>query len=98
MTRKQFIESHGATCNNWTFSWSFINESDQLIIFGAWDQFTNDKTAMILSEDWRVNRRGGKSNGYDQSREHIRLIEEEGYRLMTFPIRYSEGKDGTPEN
>ena len=81
-----------------TGHWSFVNESERLIIFGAWDQFTNDKTTMILSEDWRVNRRGRKSNGYDESREHIRLIEEEGYRLMTFVMRYSEGKDGTPKN
>ena len=51
---------------------------------------------MILSEDWRETERGKKSAGYDQSREHIRLIEEEGYRLMTFPMEYSEAnkKDG----
>lgn len=52
---------------------------------------------MIFSEDWRVNKRDRKSKGYDQSREHIRLIEEDGYRLMTFPMQYSEGEDGTPK-
>ncbi|MBZ6758337.1 HNH endonuclease, partial [Klebsiella grimontii] len=25
MNRKQFIQSRGATCRNWTWSWSFIN-------------------------------------------------------------------------
>lgn len=52
---------------------------------------------MILSEDWRINRRGRKSPGYDQSREHIRLVEKNGYRLMIFPMEYStemEGSDG----
>ena len=98
MNRKQFIESHGATCKNWNWSWSFINESDKIVIFGAWDRFTQGKTAMILTEDWRINRAGRKSPGYDQSREHIRLVEEEGYRLKTFPMKYSEeleGDDGT---
>lgn len=92
MSRKQFIESQGATCKNWSWSWSFINESKRLVIFGAWNLFTNSKTAMILSEDWRVTWRGQKSKGYDESRENIRLIEEEGYRLMTFPMQYSEAK------
>lgn len=51
---------------------------------------------MILSEAWQVNEKTGRKNpGYDQSREHIRLIEKEGYRLMTFPMRYDEKKDGT---
>ena len=92
MNRKQFIESQGATCKNWTWSWSFINESKRLIIFGAWDRYTNGKIAMILSEDW-AERRGHKQAGYDQSREHIRLIEEEGYRLKTFPMQRSDNAD-----
>lgn len=94
MTRKQFIKSHGATCSNWNWSWSFINKDDRLIIFGAWDRFTQGKTAMILSEDWRINRRGRKSPGYEQSKDHIRLVEKEGYRLMTFPMEYSEEREG----
>lgn len=95
MTRKRFIESHGATCTNWNFSWSFINTSERLIIFGAWDQQTTGKMSMILSEDWQTNKKGRKNKGYKQSREHVRLIEEEGYRLMTFPMQYSEREDGT---
>ncbi len=89
MTRRQFIESHGATCKNWQWSWSFINESERLIIFGAWDRDTKGRTARIFSEDWEKPR-GHKQAGYDQSREHIRLIEEEGYRLKTFPMRRSD--------
>lgn len=94
MSRKQFIEAHGATCQNWNWSWSFVNHKDRFIIFGAWDRYTDGKTAVILSEDWRTTRSGHKSAGYDQSREHIRLIEEAGYRLMTFPMKYSEKSEG----
>ena len=90
MNRKQFIESQGATCRNWTWSWSFINEKDKVIIFGAWDQYTDGNTSLILSEDWETNDKGRKKSGYEQSREHIRLIEEEGYQLKTFPIIYSD--------
>jgi 5-methylcytosine-specific restriction enzyme A len=94
MTRRQFIESHGATCKNWYWSWSFVNESKRLIIFGAWDVEANGRDTKIFSEDWRTNHLGRKNPGYDQSREHLRLIEEDGYRLMTFPMVYSEANEG----
>lgn len=90
MNRKQFIESHGATCRNWTWSWSFVNEKDKVIIFGAWDRRTTGNTSLILSEDWHISRRGRKQPAYEQSREHIRLIEEEGYQLKTFQMVYSD--------
>lgn len=92
MSRRQFIESHGATCRNWTWSWSFINEREKIIIFGAWDRHTNENGSLILSEDddWQYGRKGRRRPAYRQSREHIRLIEEEGYRLMTFPMKYSD--------
>lgn len=90
MNRKQFIESQGATCQNWTWSWSFINEKAKVIIFGAWDIHTEGNTSLILSEDWQISKRGRKQPAYEQSREHIRLVEEEGYQLRTFPIKYSD--------
>ena len=88
--RKQFIESVGGTCRNWTWSWSFINEQDKVIIFGAWDRHTEGNTSLILAESWKTNQRGRKQPAYEQSREHIRLIEEKGYQLKTFPIIYSD--------
>lgn len=97
MSRKEFIQSYGATCKNWYWSWSFINESEKTIIFGAWDRDTNGKRAMILSADWQTRHDGKRNASYSQSREHIRLVEEEGYRLMTFPMKYSndnKGEDG----
>ncbi len=90
MNRTQFIESQGATCNNWTWSWSFINQKNKIIIFGAWDLHTQGNTTLIFSESWQTNTRGRKQPAYKQSREHIRLIEEEGYQLKTFPIIYSD--------
>jgi 5-methylcytosine-specific restriction protein A len=93
MNRKHFIESTGATCRNWTWSWSFINEQERFIVFGAWDVNQSGTKVLILSEEWEVSRRGRRQAAYAQSREHIRLIEEEGYRLMTFPMTYSDAKE-----
>ena len=90
MTRKQFIESNGATCKNWNWSWSFINENEKTIIFGAWDFAETGHMAMIFSHDWKFSDKNRKNAGYDQSLEHIRLVEEEGYKLKTFPIYYSD--------
>lgn len=89
MSRKKFIESQGATCDNWTWSWSFINEQQQVIVFGLWDLERGEKP-VIFSDNWQFDDKGKKKSAYNQSREHIRLIEEEGYSLKTFPIIYSD--------
>ncbi len=89
MNRKQFIESQGTTCRNWTWSWSFINEPKKIIIFGAWDVNQLGNKSLILSEDWEISRRGKKQPAYAQAREHLRLVEEEQYLLMTFPMVHS---------
>lgn len=97
MNRRQFIEAQGATCRNWMWSWSFINKKNKVIIFGAWDRYTKENRSLIFSENWKVSPRGRKKPAYEESREHIRLIEEEGYKLMTFPMKYSDAnkdKDG----
>ena len=94
MNRKQFIESQGATCRNWSWSWSFINEKEKIIIFGAWDLHTEGNTSLIFSNDWQVSWKGRQQPGYAQSREHIRLIEDEGYQLKTFPMIYSDANKG----
>jgi 5-methylcytosine-specific restriction protein A len=87
MNRRDFIKSQGATCKNWQWSWSFINEAKRIIIFGAWDRDTVGKRTKIFSDEWN-------GPGYSQSREHIRLIEEERYELMTFPMQRKDDKDG----
>ncbi len=90
MNRKTFIKAQGATCDNWTWSWSFVNVHERFIIFGAWDTQTDGNISLILSESWQTDDAGNKKAGYKQSTEHIRLIEEEGYKLKTFPIIYSD--------
>ena len=90
MTRRQFIESNGATCRNWQWSWSFVNESEKFVIFGAWDKHTEGNRSEIFSESWEFNQQAKRKPGYAQSREHLRLIEERGYDLFTFPMIYSE--------
>lgn len=92
MNRKQFIESQGATCNNWNWSWSFINKKEKIIIFGAWDVGGTGDKALILSPSWKKNDYGRRSAGYSQSVEHLRLIIEEGYKLKTFKIYLSNDK------
>jgi len=94
MSRKQFIESNGATCRNWTWSWSFVNEEERFIIFGAWDLHDQINKSLIFGLDWEFNGENKKNVAYKQSLEHIRLIEEEGYGLKVFKIYYSgEKKD-----
>lgn len=92
MSRKQFILSHGATCDNWNWSWSFVNHERKFVIFGAWDIYTEDDAALVFSEDWRFDQNGRAKAGWEQSRRHIRLIEEQGYSLLTFPILHSNEK------
>lgn len=94
MSRKAFITSHGATCNNWINSWSFINESQKIIIFGAWDVHVKGNKTLILSKDWEKNEKGRTNPAYKQSIQHIRFIESKGYRLMTFAMKYGESRNG----
>ncbi len=89
LSRKKFIESQGATCANWTWSWSFVNMKEKFVIFGAWDIHTRGNTSLILGEEWGINSRGRKPPAYDQAIEHIRLVEEEGYQLKTFAMKMS---------
>ena len=98
MNRKKFIESKGATCKNWNWSWSFTNKVEKFIIFGAWDVHDYGNMTLIFSKDWKISRKGSKQPGYSQSREHIRLIEEEGYKLKTFPMEYEVAgeEEGAP--
>src|ERR1017187_6090871 len=89
MNRKQFIESVGGTCRNWTWSWSFINEGERTVIFGQWDIHQSGAKGLILSEDWKTSRKGFSQPGYSQAREHVGLVEEKGYQLKTFPMVWS---------
>jgi 5-methylcytosine-specific restriction protein A len=94
-SRREFIESVGATCRNWQWSWSFVNHAERFVVFGAWDVNTNGRRVLVLSEKWRVKDTGRRTAGYPQSLEHVRLVADEGYALKTFPMQWSDArKDG----
>jgi 5-methylcytosine-specific restriction protein A len=84
MNKKQFIEQEGATCQNWTWSWSYVNHEKKFVIFGAWLDIKNNDDFLILSEKWQINPDGKKTPGYNQSLDHINLILKDGYKLRIF--------------
>ncbi|KQT04092.1 HNH endonuclease [Rhizobium sp. Leaf386] len=86
MNRKQFIQSYGADCVNWTWSWSFVNHAKRFVIFGIWEDHQKKRISLILHKNWVYGPKGHKSSGYGQSLEHIHLVEHEGYSLRTFPM------------
>ena len=86
MNRKQFIESLGATCSNWNWSWSFVNEAERFVIFGLWSHHSGSDEGLVLSRDWERNAAGKRNPGFRQSEEHARLVVEDGYSLLTFPM------------
>lgn len=88
MNRKQFIQSKGATCANWTWSWSFVNHDERFVIFGAWEDFQDGETQRLFSQSWEVSLvHGRRASGYSQSLEHLELVLKEEYRLFTFKMR-----------
>ena len=86
MNRKQFIEQQGATCRNWNWSWSFVNHEERFVICGAWDVHDEAGRGLIFSEEWALKHNGKRSPSWPKSREHIRLVEEEGYKLKVFKM------------
>ena len=97
MSRKKFIESHGATCRNWTWSWSFVNHEAKFVIFGTWNVHKDGDKSLILDEAWEYSKKHRKQPAYPQALEHIRFVEREGYALKTFEMHYSDElvvKDG----
>ncbi len=86
MTREEFLQSVGAKSTNKYWSWSAVNEEEKVVIFGAWDVHTKDGREMILSEDWRLSKKGKKQPGYTDAYRNLRLVEEDGYQLNTYPM------------
>jgi hypothetical protein len=85
-SRKDFIESLGATCANWYWSWSFVNEEEKKIIFGQWRDAIEGNRALIFTDDWQRKKDGTKRASWPESRENIRKIEEDGYSLQVFTM------------
>lgn len=95
MSRKKFMEYHGATNRNDRYGWAFVNHEDKVVIFGAWDVNTEPERALILSKDWERNELGRKQNAFGEAMEYIKLVENEDYSLKTFPIILDEKYDNS---
>ncbi len=95
MSRTDFIKSLGATCKNWTWSWSFIDDVNKRIIFGAWQDLKSEdgSSVLILSDRWQENENGEAKLGYIQAREHLNKVMFEGYQLYTFSQKRKKQKD-----
>jgi 5-methylcytosine-specific restriction protein A len=97
MSRTEFMRELGATCKNDNWSWSFIDDTNKRIIFGAWEDLKSEDgtKALIVSNNWRVDAFGKKKPGFSQSMEHIEKILYEGYSLYTFSqTRQEKTTDG----
>ena len=64
------------------------------MIFGAWDINESATGTLILDAEWELSEKGRRQPGYRQAREHIDLVEQGGYQLFTFPMRFSRPDDG----
>lgn len=92
--RKAFVKKYGATSRSRFWSWSFVNHRKRFVIIGVWDRHAKGKQALILSETWERGETGRRKPGYEESREHLRLVEREGYALYTYPMIFSTAKKG----
>lgn len=94
LSRKQFMKEQGATCRNWRSSYSFVNVDQSVVIFGAWEDYISEGKSLILSNKWISGNK--PSPGYKESREHLRLIEEEQYSLKIFKMINSDNTGNGP--
>jgi len=86
MSRKKFMEAHGASNNNDRNGWGFVNHKDKVVIFGAWDVNTQLDRSLILAMDGDKIELGRKQNAFSESLEYVKLVENDGYQLQTFPV------------
>lgn len=93
MSRKSFMQAHGASNRNDRYGWAFVNHDKKIVFFGAWDLNTQVDCALILSKHWEFNEQGRKQNAFGEALEYIKLVENEGYSLKTFPIIWDDDYD-----
>ncbi len=93
MSRKKFMESYGATNRNSRYGWAFVNHEEKQVYFGAWDVNTDRDKSLIFSMDWEFNNEGRRVNAFGEALEYIKLVENAGYSLRTFPIIWDEDND-----
>lgn len=62
-----------------------MNHDEKRVIFGAWQDFIKGNRSLIFSNKWKT-RRDRNQNAWPESRENLRLIEEESYSLHVFTM------------
>ncbi len=87
------MESYGATNRNSRYGWAFVNHEEKQVYFGAWDVNTDRDRSLIFSMDWEFNNEGRRVNAFGEALEYIKLVENAGYSLRTFPIIWDEDND-----
>ena len=90
-SRFEFVKSKGVAGGN-TRAWSFVNEIEKFVIFGAWEQHRVGSRCLILSDGWKI-RNGRKQGGFTHSKKHIDQILEDGFKLFTFSQTAHERKN-----
>lgn len=81
-SRLAFVVSRGVSGRN-ARMWSFVNDDEKFVIFGAWEHFKENSKHLILADSW-ITLNGRRQGGYTHSLRHIELILEEGYKLFIF--------------
>lgn len=81
MSIKSFVLRYGATCPNWNFAWSYINDAQKFVILTAWQHEFDGERYKVFSANWRLNQSGRKNNGYRITKGHIEQALFEGYSV-----------------
>lgn len=84
MSRNKFAERYGAFGNNVNWNWSWINEKERFVIFGASTVHEAGDVQLILSKDWEKSLKGRKHSGYSQAIRHLERITNDSFKLFTF--------------
>ncbi|MDA7427764.1 hypothetical protein PGB28_04780 [Primorskyibacter aestuariivivens] len=85
MSRTAFFRKIGAEYANPRWSWSAVNHDKKEVYFGAWDDRTTESSAVILDEDWALNR-ARRSPGFSDAQRKLKHVDEEGYALLIFKM------------
>ena len=83
-SRLKFVKSKNVVGEN-AYAWSFINDEERFVIFGAWRHAKTKQGNVIFSDKWIRKENGHRNPGYTMSIPHIEKIIEENYQLYTFP-------------
>ncbi len=86
-SRKKFIEDNEIIVKD-QYAWSFVSHEKRFVIFALWKYEGNT----IFAESWNT---GKTKSRWKESRENIKLIENESYALKIFPQERDEKEYNT---